>query len=140
MSNAGFPDSLETIITALQAALPLAYVADELPPGAALENRLPIVQVVDVPGTSTNVPWQAATGPLTDIVSFDFYVLDRSREKSRELAARVRGILWSLHWNEQVNCTKVVEVSGFSRIPDFNPRVKREHAEYRFHIRRSTTP
>lgn len=140
MSNAGFPDTLETVITALATALPLAYVADELPPAAALENRLPIVQVVDLPGTSRNVPWQAATGPLTDVVSLDIYILDSSREKSRDLAARVRGILWSLHWNDQVGLTQVIENSGFSRIEDWNPRVKREHGEYTFHIRRRATP
>ena len=138
MSNAGFPDSLQTVIAALQAALPLAYVADELPPATALENKLPIVHVVDLPGTSRNVPWQAATGPLTDVVSFDFYVLDKSREKSRDLAARVRGILWSLLWNEQFGATKIIEESSFSRIADWNPRVKREHGEYTFHIRRAT--
>ena len=136
MTDQGFPDTLATVIGALNAALPLAYVGDELPPATALEQRLPIVQVVDLPGGNRSMPWQAATGPLIDVVSLDFYVLERSREKSRDLAARVRGIIFSLPWNVDVGVTKVIEESGFSRIDDWNPRVKREHGEYTFHVGR----
>lgn len=136
MTQAGFPDTLKNIIDALNAALPLAYVGDELPPSTALERRLPIVLVQDVPGGADDIPWQAATGPLTDIFSADFYVLASNRRDSRELAARVRGIIWSLLWNDTVGARHIVERSGWSRVPDWNPNVKREHAEYDFHISR----
>lgn len=134
MTQPGFPDSLKTIIDAVNAALPLAYVTDELPKSTALEQKLPIVLIQDIPGSSRDVPWQAATGPLTDVFSADFYVLANSRRASRELAARLRGIIWSLLWNDTVGVRHIVEQSGFSRIPDWNERVKREHAEYDFHI------
>lgn len=136
MTQPGFPDTLATVIGALNAALPLAYVGDELPAAAALENRLPIVLIQDVPGGAEDIPWQAATGPLTDVFSFDIYILDLNRAKTRELARRVRGIIYSLLWNTDVGVRRIVEESGFSRVPDWNPRVKREHAEYTFHIRR----
>lgn len=136
MTQPGFPDTLATVIGALNAALPLAYVGDELPATATLENRLPVVLVQDIPGGAEHIPWQAATGPLTDVFAFDIYILGRSRAEVRDLAARVRGIIWSLHYNTTVGVRKIIEESGFSRIPDFNPRIKREHAEYTFHIRR----
>ncbi|GAC71030.1 hypothetical protein [Gordonia soli] len=136
MTDAGFPDSLFEVIRALDTALPLAYVGDELPPQTALEQRLPIVLVLDVPGSHAAMPWQAGGGPLIDIFAADFYVLAATRERSRDLAARVRGILFSLVWNVDCNVKHVSEDSAFSRAPDFNPRVKREHGEYSFRVGR----
>ncbi|AXH49655.1 tail terminator [Gordonia phage Frokostdame] len=138
MTDNGFPDALEKVIGALNTALPLAYVGDELPPQTALENRLPIVLVQDVPGGSQAVPWQAGGGPLIDVFAADFYILGRNREQSREYAARTRGILFSLVYRDDIEIKKVIEVSAFSRATDFNPRVKREHGEYHFHIGRDT--
>lgn len=138
MTDNGFPDALEKVIGALNTALPLAYVGDELPAQTALENRLPIVLVQDVPGGSKHLPWQAATGPLTDVFAADFYILAKSRAQSRDLAARVRGILFSLVWRNDIAIHRVIEESAFSRAPDWNPRVKREHGEYAFEIGRDT--
>ena len=138
MTDNGFPDALEMVIGALNTALPLAYVGDELPAQTALENRLPVVLVQDVPGGHRALPWQAATGPLIDVFSADFYILAKSRAESRDLAARVRGILFSLVWRTDIDIKRVIEESAFSRATDWNPRVKREHGEYHFEIGRDT--
>lgn len=138
MTDNGFPDALEKVIGALNAALPLAWVGDELPAQTALEQRLPIVLVQDVPGGSRAIPWQAGGGPLIDVFAADFYILAKTREQSREYARRVRGIIFSLVWRDDIEIKRVIENSAFARATDFNPRVKREHGEYAFEIGRET--
>lgn len=136
MTDTSFPDSLDTVIAAVAAALPRAYVADEAPPETVFEKRLPVVLIRDLPGGADDVPWQSATGPLTDVFAIDVDVYSTSREQCREYSRRLRGILYSLMWNSTIGATSVREVVGFARRPDHNARIKRDGAEFEFRIRR----
>ncbi|QMU19003.1 hypothetical protein [Gordonia rubripertincta] len=138
MSDNGFPDPLEKIIGALNTGLPLAYVGDTLPAQTALDQRLPVVLVQDIPGGSKHLPWQVGGGPLTDVFAADFYILGKTREQSREYARRVRGILFSLVYRDDIEIRRVIENSAFARATDWNTKIKREHGEYAFEIGRDT--
>lgn len=123
-------DPLADVIGYLAARLPGCYVADTAPAETAFERHLPVVLVRDLPGGNEDVPWQAATGPLTEVFAFDVDVYGKTREQCRDLSRSLRGLLYAMTLDPVVRASHVAEVVGFARRPDHNPRIMRDGAEY----------
>jgi hypothetical protein len=129
-------DELKLIIDRVAQYFPGCYVSDTLPPSTSLEAKLPIIQIVDLPGGDWLTPWQAGQGPLISVFACDIYIFGTKRSETRALAENVQRVLWRLAGDPFVGVTKVVTESGFSRATDWNPRVLREHGEFSIHVRR----
>ncbi|MCF8605152.1 hypothetical protein L5I01_17495 [Gordonia sp. HY442] len=123
-------DVLADVIGYLEPRLTGCYVSDTAPAETAFDRHLPVVLIRDLPGGGEDIPWQAAAGPLTDVFAFDVDIYATTREQCRDLSRHIRGLLYAMTLDPEVNAKNITEVVGFSRRPDHNPRILRDGAEF----------
>lgn len=126
-------DTLAAVIAAVNDGLTGAWVGDTMPAETALDAKLPVVLVRDLPGGAADIPWQAAAGPLTDVVDLDIDVYAHTRAETRALARGLRAIFYALP-AAGLGVRQVSETSGFARRPDWNTRIVRDGAEYSLRV------
>ncbi|ANA85564.1 tail terminator [Gordonia phage Goib] len=92
------------------------YATGELP--EAVETRLPVVQVLGLPGTTTFEVWGGRT--LGREVPFDVYAFAPTIEDAGDLARAVAGYVEGVH-----GALSLTVQTTPHEVSDYNPRVKR---------------